>query len=94
MCLHSEDDVLNFLPVISRPQRNPMRTDTIEVMKKTVAEDTRAVVTLSHVPEYIVLLPAAICALLYIIHSSFIIESVDSISRDCPDTPIHEIHYK
>ena len=82
MCLHSEDDVLNFLPVISRPQRNPMRTDTIEVMKKTVAEDTRAVVNLSHVPEYIVLLPAAVCVLLYIIHSSFIriiIESVDSI---------------
>ena len=32
-----------------------MNTDTIEVIRKTVAEETRAVVSLSHVP--VILLP-------------------------------------
>ena len=27
-------------------------------------------------------------------HNQFIIESIDSISRDGPDTPIYIIHYK
>ena len=29
-----------------------------------------------------------------IIHNLYIIELVDSINRDGPDTPIHVIHYK
>ena len=42
---------LGFLPGASRPQTNPMSTDAIiEIMVKTVVEDTRAGISPSHVP--------------------------------------------
>ena len=50
LCLHSRDSGFRFFPGTSRPQRNPMSMDAIEMMRKTVAEDTKAVVSPSHVP--------------------------------------------
>ena len=64
MLLHLEDGGLNLFLGVSRPQINPMNINTIDVIRKTVAEDTRAVVTLSHVSVYVVLLPVYMCIII------------------------------